>query len=142
MRVWPIVFWLVIGGMLGFGMLGILSIGMPFLFAGLVLAVVGAVRFRTNGLWALLVGFGVVPTVILIYDLVHVLPAYCAPNAATLTGLSATDAARVCADMPSTRGTFTAMAVLYTAIALAGAGWAAYKHQRGMRQVSPEALPA
>src|SRR5512146_832067 len=54
-------YWLLTGACLGFGVIAILSIGIFFLAAGLILLVVGAIRFRGKSLWAALVGFGGAP---------------------------------------------------------------------------------
>ena len=63
-------YWLLTGACLGFGVIAILSIGIFFLAAGLILLVVGAIRFRGKSLWAALVGFGGAPALLLIWDVV------------------------------------------------------------------------
>jgi hypothetical protein len=65
---WRIVYWLGAGALLGFGLIGMLSIGAPFLLLGVLLIVFGALRVGPRGIWAALVGFGAVPTGILIWD--------------------------------------------------------------------------
>jgi hypothetical protein len=62
-------YWFVAGALIGFGVLAILSIGALFLLAGLILVVIGAIRVGARGLWAGLVGFGLLPMVILVGDL-------------------------------------------------------------------------
>jgi hypothetical protein len=61
-------YWFLIGGMIGFGFIAILSIGFPFILLGAVLLVVGALRFGGTEAWATLIGFGAVPAAILIWD--------------------------------------------------------------------------
>jgi hypothetical protein len=61
-------YWLLAGGMIGFGAIAILSIGFPFILLGTVLLTVGALRFGWKEAWAALVGFGAVPAAILIWD--------------------------------------------------------------------------
>lgn len=63
-----ILYWLLTGACLGFGVIAILCIGIFFLAAGLILLVFGAIRFQGKGLWAALVGFGGAPALILIWD--------------------------------------------------------------------------
>lgn len=63
-------YWLLTGACIGFGIIAILSIGIFFLAAGLILLVVGASRFRGRGLWAALVGFGGAPALLLLWDVV------------------------------------------------------------------------
>lgn len=61
-------YWLVTGATLGFGFIGILSIGLPFLVVGLLLAIFGGIRSKGTGLWAGLVGFGGLAALILLWD--------------------------------------------------------------------------
>lgn len=61
-------YWLLTGACLGFGVIAILSIGIFFLAAGVILLVVGALRLGGNGLWAALVGFGGAPALLLLWD--------------------------------------------------------------------------
>ena len=63
-------YWLLAGALIGFGLIGILSIGFPFLLVGCGLLIYGIVRFRFRGFWAFLVGFGVLPALILAAQLV------------------------------------------------------------------------
>lgn len=63
------VYWFVVGGLIGFGVIGVLGIGAPFLLLGVILLVIGAWRLGVRDLWAALVGGGLVPFLILLYDL-------------------------------------------------------------------------
>lgn len=63
-------YWLLAGALVGFGVIGILSIGLPFLLVGGGLVMYGIIRFRFRGCWAFLVGFGVLPALILAAQLV------------------------------------------------------------------------
>jgi hypothetical protein len=62
-------YWFVAGALLGVGLLAITSIGVFLLLIGLILVVIGVIRLGTRGLWTGLVGFGLVPAVILQVDL-------------------------------------------------------------------------
>lgn len=64
-------YWFITGGVIGFGVIAILSIGAPFLVAGLLLVVIGVFRLGARELWAALLGGGVVPLGFLLYDLSH-----------------------------------------------------------------------
>lgn len=70
MSIGRILYWLLTGACIGFGVIAILSIGVFFLVAGMILLVVGAIRLGGHELWAALVGFGVLPAAILIWDIV------------------------------------------------------------------------
>jgi hypothetical protein len=61
-------YWPLAGALIGFGVIAILSVGIPFLLLGLILVVFGAVRWGGAGLWAALVGFGGLPALILVWD--------------------------------------------------------------------------
>ncbi|HZS79776.1 MAG TPA: hypothetical protein VFA41_24410 [Ktedonobacteraceae bacterium] len=58
-------YWLLTGGLVSFGFLGILSIGLPFLLVGIGMLIYAIIRGRFNGFWAFLVGFGALPALIL-----------------------------------------------------------------------------
>ena len=62
-------YWTTAGALVGFGMIGLVTVGAPFLLAGLVLALAGLVFLRTGGLWAFFVGFGGLPALVF---LVHI----------------------------------------------------------------------
>lgn len=65
---WRILYWFIVGACFGVGVIGILSIGIFFLAAGLALLIFGAIRFGAGRLWAAIVGFGVAPAAILVWD--------------------------------------------------------------------------
>lgn len=65
---WRILYWFVVGACFGFGLIAILSIGILFLAAGLALLIFGAIRFGGRRLWAAIIGFGVAPAALLLWD--------------------------------------------------------------------------
>lgn len=67
-------YWLLAGALIGFGVIGILSIGFPFLLVGCGLVIYGIIRFRFRGFWAFLVGFGTLPAIILMVDILTAPP--------------------------------------------------------------------
>lgn len=65
MRDWTgFLYWLVAGAVVGFGLIGLMTIGFPFLVAGIVLCVVGVWRPGIGGSWAFLVGLGGLPALV------------------------------------------------------------------------------
>jgi hypothetical protein len=62
-------YWFVAGGLLGFGVIAILSIGAPLILLGLILVVIGAIRLGARELWGALLGCGLVPLAFLLNDL-------------------------------------------------------------------------
>jgi len=58
--------WAVGGSLAGFGLIGILSIGFPFLLAGLAMLVFAILKAGARGAWAGVVGFGAVPALVLL----------------------------------------------------------------------------
>lgn len=57
------------GAMIGFGLIGLMTIGFPFLIVGAVMIVIGLLRFGIAGLPAFFVGFGGVPALLLTFSL-------------------------------------------------------------------------
>jgi hypothetical protein len=57
-------YWLVAGAVVGFGLIGIMTIGYPFLIVGMVLCVVGVGRPGIGGSWAFLIGLGGLPALV------------------------------------------------------------------------------
>ena len=51
-------YWAAAGALAGCGLIGLMTIGWPFLLAGAFLALVGLILLRTKGIWALFVGLG------------------------------------------------------------------------------------
>lgn len=58
-------YWAIAGGSVGFGLIGIFSIGYPFLVIGVIMVFLGAIRVSPRQAWAALVGFGGVPAMFL-----------------------------------------------------------------------------
>ena len=63
-------YWAAAGTLAGFGLIGAMTIGAPFLLAGAFLALVGLPLLRTRGIWALFVGFGGLPA--LVFPAAHI----------------------------------------------------------------------
>lgn len=60
------VYWTVTGALIAFGFLGLMSIGLPFLLVGLVMAVFGLFWLVLRGVWAITAGLGGVPTYLIL----------------------------------------------------------------------------
>jgi hypothetical protein len=69
-----LMYWVIAGGLIGFGFIGILSIGLPFLIVGVGMLVVGAIRWHGRGFWLAVIAFGALPTLILAFDLLTAPP--------------------------------------------------------------------
>ncbi len=122
MSIGRIVYWLLTGACIGFGVIAILSIGIFSLLAGMILLVVGAIRLGGRGLWAALVGFGVLPAAILVWDVAS------APWGCITSGVATSQQTEVsyytCVQTPV--GQFTSyhvMAAGFIVLALAGLAW-------------------
>ena len=57
-------YWLVAGAVMGFGLLGLMTIGFPFLIVGMVLCAVGVWKPGIGGSWAFLIGLGGLPALV------------------------------------------------------------------------------
>lgn len=70
------------GALAGFGLIGLMTIGAPFLLAGVVLALVGLPLLWTRGTWAFFVGFGGLPALVFLLHIFNgvrsALNPYCA----------------------------------------------------------------
>ena len=65
MRVWTgSLYWLVAGAVVGFGLIGLMTIGYPFLIVGMVLCIVGVWKPGIGGSWAFLIGLGGLPALV------------------------------------------------------------------------------
>jgi hypothetical protein len=120
MAVWRIVYWLLTGALIGFGLIAILSIGALFLALGMILIVVGAIRIGARGIWAALLGFGALPAGILIWDVVSAPWACQGPGNSSLPNVNYFS----CVDTPSgPLTTYHIMALIFGLIALLGLVW-------------------
>ena len=63
-------YWAAAGALAGCGLIGLMTIGWPFLLAGAVLALAGLILLRTKGIWTLFVGFGGLPA--LVFPAAHI----------------------------------------------------------------------
>jgi hypothetical protein len=119
MPIWRVLYWLVTGALVGFGFIGILSIGLPFLLVGLAMVVFGAIRLGGSGIWALLVGLGGLPTAFLIIDIVTA-PPPCPPGGTLPFRLPSGALAYSCS---GPMNSYYVMAAIFGAIALVGLIW-------------------
>ena len=115
-------YWLLTGAVIGFGIIAILSIGLPFLILGALLAVFGAVRLGIREFWVGVVSAGLVPAGILLWD-VTTGPWGCIPangGATSQTGVSYYN----CVNTPvGTLTTYHVLAFWFGVVALLGFAW-------------------
>lgn len=118
----PTLYWLLTGAVFGFGIIGILSIGLPFLVLGLVLVIVGMARVGVRGFWAVICGFGLLPALLLLWD-VTTSPWACTPAAGGVTSQVGVNYYS-CVDTPvGALTTYHVMAFWFGVIALLGLVW-------------------
>ena len=116
MQNWRLFYWLIAGALTGFGVIGILSIGFPFLLAGLGMVIFGVIRFKARGFWAALIGFGTLPALILIGDIITAPP----PCTGQILTLPPNTSSVSCGYIPDS---YYIMAGIFGAIALVGMAW-------------------
>jgi hypothetical protein len=123
---WRLLYWLMTGLVIGTGLISfdVYLISLPLILIGLALLISGISRFRGSEFWALLIGLGVVPASILVFDIVTASPP-CTGNILTVppggTGAS-------CSYIPQSYYVF---ALVFAAIALVGvAGLLLRRHRR------------
>ena len=80
-------YWLVAGAVVGFGLIGIMTIGFPFLIIGMVLCVVGIWKPGIGRSWAFLIGLGGLPALVFLRHIIDAaltaLNPYCAGDVGT-----------------------------------------------------------
>ena len=112
-------YWLLAGVLTSFGVSALLSIGFPFLLVGLGLMIYSIIRFKFRGFWVFLVGFGTLPVLILVAQmLVSPLPAC----TVTSTGFSYTSSLGTSSGGCYPPGYYT-LAIFFGCIALLGGLW-------------------
>lgn len=115
-------YWLLTGAVIGFGIIAILSIGLPFIILGLLLVVFGVIRFGMRELWAAVVGAGLLPAGILLWDVTSG-PWACAPQGG---GVTAQENVNYYTCVSTPVGTLTSYHVLafwFGVVALLGFAW-------------------
>ena len=113
-------YWIATGAVMGFGLIGVMTIGLPFLVAGLVLALVGLWKPGWSGAWGLLVGIGGLPALVFLSHMIQglrtALNPYCAQQGPG-TNMPPPPGLVECAFVPVS---YYVMFAIFTAIALAG----------------------
>lgn len=118
-----ILYWALAGALMGFGVIGILSIGFPFLLLGLGLVIFGLIRRWFTGFWAFLIGFGGLPALILALDIVTA-PPQCPPGPIILPpGVHSYECS-------GPLGNYVTLAIIFGAIALVGVVWSLVQRLR------------
>lgn len=112
-------YWLLAGALIGFGLIGILSIGFPFLVVGCGLVIYGIIRFGFRGFWASLVGLGAVPALILAVQLVGSPMPTCTVTSSGLSYTSPPGATSGGCYPPA----YSTLAIFFGGIALLGGVW-------------------
>ena len=113
-------YWMATGAAMGFGLIGLMTIGFPFLVAGLVMAFVGLWRPGWAGVWGLLVGVGGLPALVFLSHMVRGLLTALNPYCAELgpgTSMPPPSGPVECAFVPAS---YYVMFVIFAAVALAG----------------------
>jgi hypothetical protein len=129
-------YWAAAGTLAGFGLIGAMTIGAPFLLAGAFLALVGLPLLRTRGIWALFVGFGGLPALVFllhIFDGVRTaLNPYCAEmgEPSSLADGAADPGPVSCSFVPAS---YYAMFAVFAAVTLFGVALGRLLRRTGRR---------
>lgn len=135
-----LLYWIAAGAMMGFGFIGLMTIGLPFLVVGAVMAVVGMWRPGIGGAWGYLIGFGGLPALFFLSHMLEgvrtALNPYCAQSRGAGTpGSPATGSIEIppgvdqveCALIPAS---YYVMFAIFTAIALLGVALGLFLRRR------------
>jgi hypothetical protein len=105
---------------MGFGLIGLMTIGFPFVVVGLIMAVVGVWKPGIGGAWGILVGFGGLPALVFLTHIAAgvrtALNPYCDQQGPATT-IPPPAGPVECALIP---GSYYVMFAIFTAIALFG----------------------
>ena len=63
-------YWAVAGALICFGGFGLMSIGLPFLLIGCLMAVLGLFMLGIEGAWAITIGIGAIPIYLIASDVI------------------------------------------------------------------------
>jgi hypothetical protein len=114
-------YWVATGAVMGFGLIGLMTIGFPFVVVGLAMAVVGVWKPGIGGAWCILIGFGGLPALVFLSHIVQgvrtALNPYCAQPGGPSTPIPPAAGPVECAFIP---GSYYVMFAIFTAIALLG----------------------
>jgi hypothetical protein len=111
-----VAYWGIAGGLIGLGIIGILSIGIFLIVAGLLMVLFGLLRLGPRHLWAALIGSGALPALVLAYDVLTAPPLCPAGTISVPYGSHAV----ICGG-PTTG--FMQLALIFGGIALLGVLW-------------------
>ncbi len=130
-------YWAAAGTLAGFGLIGAMTIGGPFLLAGAVLALVGLILLRTKGIWALFGGFGGLPALVFLLHIFNgvraALNPYCAqPGGPGMPGAPTPDPVS-CSFVPAS---YYVMFAVFAAVALFGVALGRLLRRTGRRTAS------
>ena len=134
-------YWAAAGALAGFGLIGAMTIGGPFLVAGAVLALVGFILLRTKGIWALFVGFGGLPALVFLLHIFKglrtALNPYCAEMGKPGTLVAgAADPGPVSVSCWFVPASYYAMFAVFPAVALFGVALGRLLRRAGRRAAS------
>ncbi|HET8841501.1 MAG TPA: hypothetical protein VFN35_08540 [Ktedonobacteraceae bacterium] len=78
---WPAFLFFIAGGLLGIGLLGldVFFFSIPCVLSGLGLAIFASQRWGNHALWVAFLGFGMVPALFLLFDIIRSFPT-CPPG--------------------------------------------------------------
>ena len=132
-------YWAAAGALAGFGLIGLMTIGGPFLLAGVVLTLVGLPLLWTKGIWALFVGFGGLPALVFLLHIINgartALNPYCAQmgEPGALVAGAADPGPVSCSFVPAS---YYVMFAVFAAVALFGVALGRLLRRPGHRTAS------
>lgn len=117
-----LIYWSVAGAILGFGLIGLMTIGFPFLIVGMILCIVGVWKPGIGRSWAFLIGFGGLPALVFLRHIIAAaltaMNPYCSGDLRSGRIVAPPGAGTVsCANVPAS---YYMMFVISVAITLSG----------------------
>lgn len=120
-QTWQVLYWLIAGGLVGFGLIGfdIYFIFIPCVIVGLILVIVGIRRWGTGRLWAAFLGFGILPALFLLNDIISSYPA-CTQQGLTIPAGAPPGTTASCGYIPTP---YYVLLACFCLIALVAGAW-------------------
>jgi len=129
-----LLYWASAGALAGFGLIGLMTIGGPFLIAGVLLAVVGLLFWRMSGVWAFIAGFGGLPALVFLLHIIggirSRLNPYCSQSMDPGVGVPPGAGPITCSYVPFG---YYAMFAAFAALALCGVALGLSRRRAGRR---------
>ena len=120
-QLWQVLYWFIAGSLIGMGFIGfdIYFIFIPCVIVGVSLIILGITRWGTGRLWASFLGFGSLPALFLLFDIINSYPP-CPPQGLSIPAGAPPGTTVSCGSVPSS---YYILLACFGIIALVAGAW-------------------